>query len=402
MSLRILYQHFPPYHACIMMTITVKIKRDLKFENHVFMENARPNKVRQAARYLITQKLFVDHGSVYDPLWAYPPSDDVNAVAVTSSAGTDPQISQQDCNNGVNADAVAVTSSASTDPQISQQDCNNGVNADAVVVTSSVGTDPQISQQDIQSDSDIEFNIERVEKEHKSPQLNFICADEVCNYDEIEFSDDDFADVISALDTENDEIDVFDTGNNEIDDNWSEDEDSTQKGNNLGSNDTLLTAPSYMEDNEMENEYQYTFAPGKGQQPMSVFRDKFSEELSYPNIFCGQHRPLNNEREVPVYFSEICKSELRRRDRRAAQDRDNLFFKVKKLQMKTMLDKVEVCMRKCKSNDLNMNAGYLKNPTNMKNIVFDDIGYKFMKSVRISCLPAASVKGFICYDPTTR
>ena len=45
-----------------------------------------------------------------------------------------------------------------------------------------------------------------------------------------------------------------------------------------------------------------------------------------------------------MHYSEICKSELRRSDRRAAMYVENIFFKTKKLQMKILLGKLEtVC-----------------------------------------------------------
>ena len=106
----------------------------------------------------------------------------------------------------------------------------------------------------------------------------------------------------------------------------------------------MLTAPDFLEDDERN--LQYTFAPGQNRTPVSIFKDKYSEELAYPNIFCGQSRPAVKDRKVPVYYSEICKSEIRSQDRRVAQDPDNLFYKTKKLQMKAMLDKVQIAMRK--------------------------------------------------------
>jgi hypothetical protein len=66
----------------------------------------------------------------------------------------------------------------------------------------------------------------------------------------------------------------------------------------------------------------------------SIFRDKYSEELAYPGIFIGQKRPDNTNRLTKVHYSEICKSELRRSDRRAAMYVENIFFKMKKSQMK--------------------------------------------------------------------
>ena len=41
---------------------------------------------------------------------------------------------------------------------------------------------------------------------------------------------------------------------------------------------------------------------------LSIFRDKYSEQLAYPGIFLGQKRPENDGRLVDVHYSDICKS----------------------------------------------------------------------------------------------
>ena len=144
--------------------------------------------------------------------------------------------------------------------------------------------------------------------------------------------------------------------------------------------DTFLTPPDFIEDHERHQDY--VFAPGQGRTPMGIFRDKFSEELAFPNIFCGESRISNDSRLVPVYYSEICRSELRRQDRRVAQDVDNIFFKAKKLQMKNIMDKIQIAIRKRKSGNLPENAGSLSNSDVLQELVYKDVGYKFLKQVR--------------------
>ena len=92
----------------------------------------------------------------------------------------------------------------------------------------------------------------------------------------------------------------------------------------------------------------YSVAPGEGNTPLSVFRDKYSDELAFPGIFAGHQRPESKDRCRPVFYSEIVKSEIRRSDRRVAKSIDNLFFKTKKLQMKQLLDRTQIAVRKCK------------------------------------------------------
>jgi len=106
----------------------------------------------------------------------------------------------------------------------------------------------------------------------------------------------------------------------------------------------MLTATDFLEDSEREQIY--SIAPGEGSTPLSIFRDKYSEELAYPGIFIGQKRPENEGRLVNVHYSDICKSELRRSDRRAAMCVENIIFKTKNLQMKILLGKSQIALRK--------------------------------------------------------
>ena len=56
--------------------------------------------------------------------------------------------------------------------------------------------------------------------------------------------------------------------------------------------------------------HEFTFAPGDGQVPVSVFKDDNAEYLAFPTIFCGQKRPDNREWHQKVHHSDICKYEL--------------------------------------------------------------------------------------------
>lgn len=53
-----------------------------------------------------------------------------------------------------------------------------------------------------------------------------------------------------------------------------------------GVTDTMFTATDFLEDDETQNIL--NIAPGEGNRPLSVFRDKYCEELAYPGIFLGQ------------------------------------------------------------------------------------------------------------------
>ena len=143
----------------------------------------------------------------------------------------------------------------------------------------------------------------------------------------------------------------------------------------------MLIPPHFIENNECE-ESVFCFAPADGNKPISIFKDKYCEELAYPGIFCGEARADNKERLVPVYYSDICKSELRCCDRRASQCIENLFFKVKKLQMKILLGKCQAALRKHKTKGKKITAGELKKSGALDKLCHADDEYRFLIALR--------------------
>ncbi|KAJ8043552.1 hypothetical protein HOLleu_10686 [Holothuria leucospilota] len=112
------------------------------------------------------------------------------------------------------------------------------------------------------------------------------------------------------------------------DDEWTEvvNEDAQPSG-------SLDTMPEFT----TEGSLAYCLAPSEGNHPLGLFQDKYSEELAFPTLFCGQPR---NENNVKVHYSDICKWELRHKDRRFAKCVPNIFFKAKKLQINQIQQKL--------------------------------------------------------------
>ena len=68
----------------------------------------------------------------------------------------------------------------------------------------------------------------------------------------------------------------------------------------------MLTATVFLEGSEWAQIY--NIAPSERSVPLSIFRDKYSEELAYPGIFLCQKWPENDDRRVDVNYSDIRKS----------------------------------------------------------------------------------------------
>ena len=122
--------------------------------------------------------------------------------------------------------------------------------------------------------------------------------------------------------------------------------------------------------------YSLIFAFGENQRPQSIYQDLDSEYLCFPTLF-SQRRPENKERLFPLHYSDIAKWELRSYDRRAANSVPvpNIFFKLKKIQMKQLNDKVNLAVRKCQIDERNITAAQVRDSNYLEDIVKKDQGY---------------------------
>ena len=145
-----------------------------------------------------------------------------------------------------------------------------------------------------------------------------------------------------------------------------------------GNCDTLL------DDTSRDMNQVYTFAPGEGQRPLSLYQDETAEYLSFPTIFCGKRRFQDDKGIVHVSYADIAKWELRSVDRRAAQSVPNLFFKLKKIQIKQVTDKCNLALRKCKTKGKIFTASDIKNPEHVNNLVRHNEGYFVFRQLRNS------------------
>ena len=164
------------------------------------------------------------------------------------------------------------------------------------------------------------------------------------------------------------------------------DEYDSDHFSDIDSNDQLGIVDTLVDDANLENKYDqvFTFAPGEGQHPLSLYHDVDAEYLCFPTIFCGQKRPSKEERTVPVHYSDIVKWELRSVDRRAAQSVPNIFFKHKKLQMKQISDKVNLAVRRCKRKGKKITAAEARNSEYLDKLVNLDEGYYIFRQLRNS------------------
>lgn len=158
-------------------------------------------------------------------------------------------------------------------------------------------------------------------------------------------------------------------------DEWTEDENFHERL--TGNTDTVLQSADFREFNQI-----LSLAPGEKNTPLGLFQDINSEYLAFPTIYCGKARPDNSDRQTPLHYSTICKWELRNVDRRVATNIPNIFFKLKRLQIKQIKDKVMLAVRKCKTKGKKMTAHEVLSPGFVDNIVKQDDGFRVLRNLR--------------------
>ena len=90
----------------------------------------------------------------------------------------------------------------------------------------------------------------------------------------------------------------------------------------------------------------------------------------------------NTDREIPLHYSDICKWELRNVDRRVALCVPNIFYKLKKLQIKQIKDKVTLAIRKCKRKGQSITAGDILSPGFVDKLTLQDDGFRVLRTIR--------------------
>ena len=205
--------------------------------------------------------------------------------------------------------------------------------------------------------------------------------------------------VMTALQTLLNTSELYKEANISINDEWNTENkivsDTEDERNNESSGDESDTFSevgddqnvplmTLLDEQSVDRNAVLSVAPGEGQRPLSIFKDPNAEYLAFPTLFCGQKRIENSERHAPVYYSDICKWELRCVDRRVALHIPNMFYKMKKLQTEQVCSKAHLAVRRCKTKGKCYTAGYILKDNMGESLVKLDEGYKIFRTIRNS------------------
>lgn len=133
-------------------------------------------------------------------------------------------------------------------------------------------------------------------------------------------------------------------------------------------------------------------APGENKRPISLWFDTVGDELSYPKIYGGQVRHFTRAKE-PSYL-EMCKSELRRYDRRGATPQ-KVLYNFCKLAHQQMLSCISIALRNKVIAVQDITVENILNVEYVNNLQYKDLSYKFMKNVnRVQLIGNMSAKEY--------
>ena len=94
-------------------------------------------------------------------------------------------------------------------------------------------------------------------------------------------------------------------------------------------------------------------AQSEGKKPVSIFNDKFFEELGHSHPFPTGQYGYKVEREIPLTLSKYFNKRLLHYTQKFASHNDYIFFALTLLQKVQLSIKINIAMKKVLSNDSN-------------------------------------------------
>ncbi|XP_050294306.1 uncharacterized protein LOC126734651 [Anthonomus grandis grandis] len=118
------------------------------------------------------------------------------------------------------------------------------------------------------------------------------------------------------------------------------------------------------------------FAPGEGKTPIHLMLDQFSDELSFPTLFCGHAKQFLTK----FSYSDQTKILLQHKDRRFART-DYLLYTFKKRQLIQLSSAIATCLRKKRNEDGKYTAGQVKQANFLDQLIRSDMGFHFLGKI---------------------
>lgn len=129
----------------------------------------------------------------------------------------------------------------------------------------------------------------------------------------------------------------------------------------------------------------YNIAPAEGKNPVKMLQEKGNEAKSFPHLFPDGRNTWTEERDLNITLSRYFNNRLMHADRRFAQDTDYIFFSQYLSELKQVIDKTQISLRKSseKTKDgTHITSDMLQDPESLKKLLKNDDALRFLQPIR--------------------
>ncbi|KAK3100323.1 hypothetical protein FSP39_018128 [Pinctada imbricata] len=129
----------------------------------------------------------------------------------------------------------------------------------------------------------------------------------------------------------------------------------------------------------------FSLAPAEGKNPVRVLQSCGNEAMSFPTLFPSGINTYDQERTVPITLSRYYNNRLMHADGRFAKDTNYIFYSQYVSELKQVIDKTQICLRKAKSKSFEgkkITEDTLLNNCKLRKILHNDEALRFMQPIR--------------------
>ena len=129
----------------------------------------------------------------------------------------------------------------------------------------------------------------------------------------------------------------------------------------------------------------YNIAPGEGQNPVRILQEEGNEAKTFPHLFPTGKFSWNERRDVKISLSRYFNNRLMNADNRFARDTNYIFFCQYLSELKQVIDKTQISIRKSLSKfdgKTPVTAEMLQNPEILSKLLKNDEAMRFMAPIR--------------------
>lgn len=129
----------------------------------------------------------------------------------------------------------------------------------------------------------------------------------------------------------------------------------------------------------------YNIAPAEGKNPVRMLQEDGNEAESFPHLFPNGKNTWTEDREKRITFAKYFNNRLMNADNRFAKDTDYIFFSQYLSELKQIIDKTQISIRKSSARTkqgMKVTGDMLHDPEILKQMFKSDEALRFLQPIR--------------------